>query len=121
MPNLAHPASRQTLLYTTLRNTNYSLTRTTELANFRQEHSYVHDVTTLHWPVLQSVLLAQQIHTKITKKTVKQNIASALPLAHGGGGPTSSMSQQPKMLFLEIPRQKCTFLTYVILDHRSRG
>jgi len=65
-----------------LRNTNYSLTRTTESATFRQEHSYVHDFTTLHWIVQVSVLLAQQTHTNITRTTVKQSVSYVHDLTH---------------------------------------
>ena len=82
MPSLTHSAPTQASLNTMLRNTNYSLTRPTESANFRQEHSYVHDLTTLHWIVQVSALLAQQTPTNITRTTVKQNVSYVHDLTH---------------------------------------
>jgi len=58
-----------------------------------------------------SVLLALWIHTNIAGTTVKQYIFPILSLAPGGLA--SSMNRQPKMSTLEIPNQKCKFLTHV--------
>jgi len=81
-PSLTHSASTQASLNTMLRNTNYSLTRPTESANIRQEHSYVHDLTTFHWIIQVSVLLAQETHINITGTTVKQNVSYVHDLTH---------------------------------------